>query len=166
MILSMPGQAWLFLSCVLTGAAIGVLYDFFRLIRKTVPHKPLVVQIEDVLFWVIATIGMFYFLLHRNFGEIRAFALIGALCGAVLYFTTLSRLMLPAATAIVNFLKRVIATAFRMIFMPFRMIFNFIAPPVKKFLEKRRKSLRSLSKYGKMRVRKSIRNWSIMRKKV
>jgi len=166
MILSMPGQAWLFLSTVLMGAIIGLFYDFFRIARRVASHSTLVVQLEDVLFWVITTGAVFYFMLNRNFGEIRPFSIIGVACGIMLYFATISRVVLKISVVVINFVKRVITAAVRIITLPLRLLINFFAPPVKSFFIKRRKNVRNLARYGKMRMKKHTRNWFILRKKV
>lgn len=166
MILSMPDQALLFLSTVLVGMAIGVCFDVFRVLRRVATHKSWLVQVQDILFWLVATLGMFYFLLHRNFGEIRGFALGGAAIGAVLYFCTLSKLVLKVAVTVIRFLQKVIVAAFRIISAPIRFLVRLIAPPVKKFAANRRKSLRLAARYGKMRVKKSTRNLFLFKKKV
>ena len=166
MILSMSGQAWLFFSTVGVGFAIGVFYDVFRIFRKTAPHFSLAVQLEDLFFWVAVTGAMFYFMLSQNFGEIRPFSILGAGCGVVLYFATISRWVIKFCVVIVNYLKRVFAAAFRIISLPVRFIWVWISPPIMKFSVNRRKDLRGLARYGKMHMKKSTRNWFILRKKV
>jgi len=166
MILSMSNQGWLFLSTVIVGATIGLFYDVFRILRKTTPHSTWVVQLEDILFWVIATGAMFYFMLNRNFGEIRLFALLGAACGVILYFATVSKIVLKISVTVINFLKRVIMAAIRILTLPLRFIYNLFSPPIKKFLSKRRKNLHTAARYGKIQMKKTMRNWFIMRKKV
>jgi len=166
MILSMSGQGLLFLSTVAVGAAIGLLYDFFRVFRRVATHSGWAVQLEDFLFWICATVAMFYFMLNRNFGEIRLFSMIGAACGIMLYFATISRVVLKVSVTVINFIKRVITATVRIITLPLRFIFNCIAPPAKFFLVKRRKNLHNVARYGKMQMKKTMRNWSILRKKV
>jgi len=166
MILSMPGQAWLFLSTVVAGMVIGLFYDIFRIIRKTTPHRAWVVQLEDVLFWVIATGAMFYFMLQRNFGEIRVFSLLGAAIGAVLYMATLSPVVLKVSVAVIDFVKRVVITTVNIILFPIKFLYNLIFPPIRKFLVKRRKNLRTAVSYGKIQLKKTSRNWFILRKKI
>ena len=166
MITFTSSQAWLFLSTVVVGMAIGLFYDIFRITRKVAPHTALAVHFEDAVFWMLATGGMFYFMLHRNYGEIRPFALVGATCGVALYFATISRPVLKVSVTVINFVKRVIAAAVRIILFPLRFLFNLIAPPAKKFLSKRRKNLRSVARYSKLHIRKHARNWKILRKKV
>ena len=166
MILSMSGQAWLFLSTAGVGAAIGLLYDGFRILRKTTPHFAFVVQLEDLFFWLAATGAMFYFMLSRNYGEIRPFALIGAGCGIALYFATVSPFILKFFVAVINYLKRVFAAAFRILSLPVRFIWVWVSPPIVKFINGRRKDLHGLARYGKIQMKKSARNLFILRKKV
>jgi len=166
MILSMSGQAWLFLSTVLVGMAVGFFYDCFRVLRKVVRHAAITVQLEDIIFWLAATVLVFYFMLHRNFGEIRPFAFIGIVCGAVLYFATISKVVVKVAVIVINFVKKIIATVVGIIIMPLRFIFGAISPPVKKFCVSRRKNLRSAARYGKIRMKKASRSLEILRKKV
>ena len=166
MILSMSGQAWLFFSTVGVGVAIGLLYDGFRILRKTAPHFAFAVQLEDLFFWVTATGAMFYFMLSRNFGEIRPFTLIGAGCGIVLYFATVSPFILKFSVAVITYLKRVFAAAFRILSLPVRFVWAWVSPSVIKFISGRRKDLHGLARYGKIQVKKSARNLFILRKKV
>jgi spore cortex biosynthesis protein YabQ len=166
MILSMPGQAWLFLTTVGVGAVAGLFYDFFRVLRKTAPHGRLAVQLEDLFYWLAVTVLVFYFMLHRNYGEIRLFSLLGMAVGATLYFVTVSYLIVKICVAFIEFIKKVIAAVVRLILLPFRIIIAFLAPYVKKakrFLQKR---LRSVGRYGKIKLRKAARNRAIIRKKV
>lgn len=168
MILSMSGQAWLFLFTVAFGAGIGLFFDFFRILRKTVKFLSggFAVQLEDFVFWLAVTGGMFYFMLHQSFGEIRLFSLLGAACGIALYFALLSRHVIFIFVHVIEFLKKVVYTALRIIFTPLRLLANFLVPPVKSLLQKIRSGLYRLARYGKISLRKTRRAAFILRKKV
>ena len=166
MILSMAGQAWLFLSTVLVGAAIGLVYDAFRIFRKTTPHAGIAVQFEDLLFWIGVTGLTFYYMLHRSYGEIRPFALLGIIIGVLLYFATLSRLVLIVFVAVVNYIKKVVATAIGILLIPVKFIASLLAPPIKRAYGATHKQARMVKRYGKSKIRKSARDWDILRKKV
>ena len=170
MILSMSGQAWLFLSTIIVGMSIGLFYDIFRVTRKVARHSAFAVHFQDAVFWVVATGGMFYFMLNYNFGEIRPFALIGVTCGVALYFATISRVVLKISVTVINFVKRVVIAAMRIITFPIRFLLKLVAPPIKKlvknFLVKRRKNVRTIARYSKIQMKKHARNWFILRKKV
>ena len=139
MILSMSGQAWLFLSTVAAGAVIGFVYDIFRILRKTVPHRHWLVQAEDVLYWLAVTLLMFYFMLHSNYGEIRFFAIAGAAIGALLYFCSLSPPIMKASVSTIEFLKKLILT-------PIRFAIKKIAPPAKRLARSTNRSIKVMLK--------------------
>ncbi|MCL2603567.1 MAG: spore cortex biosynthesis protein YabQ [Defluviitaleaceae bacterium] len=166
MILSMPAQAWLFVTTVMVGVAVGVFYDFFRVLRRTASHGKWAVQLEDLFFWLAVTVLVFYYMLHRNYGEIRFFALLGMGLGVVLYFVTVSRLIVKVCVAVVEYLKRVITAVVRIILLPLRLLLAFLAPPVRKAGQFVHKRLRGLKRYGRMKARKTARNWAVIRKKV
>ena len=166
MILSMTGQAWLFLSAVFVGAAIGLLYDAFRIFRKTARHSGFAVQLEDFFFWIAATGLTFYYMLHRNYGEIRPFYMVGIAIGAVLYFATISRFVLVVFVAVINYLKRVVAVVIGIVLIPIRLIVSWLAPPVSKALHTTNKQARRVKRYGKRKMQKTARDFMVIRKKV
>ena len=128
MILSVSDQAVLFMTTVAIGFMIGFVYDLFRIARKTIPHTHIMVQIEDLLFWLLVTLLMFYLMLNRNYGEIRFFSIAGAALGAVLYFCSASILVMRVSVAIISFVQKIVATVVRIVFAPVRM---FLLPPAK-----------------------------------
>ena len=166
MILSMEGQALLFLSMVLVGAAIGLLYDAFRIFRKTARHNGLAVQLEDLLFWLTATGLTFYFILHRNYGEIRPFLLLGIVIGVVLYFATVSRWVVAVMVAVVNYIKKVVKVAVRIILLPINLAIAWLSPPAKKIYVSMKKQARKVKRHGKNKLKKTARDWRVFRKKV
>jgi len=166
MINPMGAQANLFLLSLLVGAFIGILFDIFRIARKSAPHTGFLIQLEDIVFWIVATGGTFYFMLTRSNGEVRIFSLLGVVLGAIFYFATISFWVVKIFVVIINFVKKVVLTALKIIFSPIRLIYLFLSPYVKSFVVKRRKDLHLVSSYGKIKARKLARNWFIFRKKV
>ena len=166
MILSMTGQAWLFLSAVLTGAAIGLLYDVFRIFRRTARHSGFAVQLEDFFFWVAATGLTFYYMLRVNYGEIRPFYILGVAIGAVLYFVTVSRFVIMVFVAVINYMKRVVLVAVRVVLVPVRLVAGWVVPPVRKVLGVAGMYTRRVKRYGKRRIKKTARELAVLRRKV
>ena len=162
----MSRQSMLFISTVGAGAAIGVLYDVFRVLRKTAPHKNPFVQLEDLLFWLITTLLMFYFMLNTHYGEIRFYSIMGTALGMITYFATLSPWVVKIAVALVEFIKQVVATAVKIILLPINILLRLLIPPVKKLIRISRKYLHAARVYGKIKIKKTARNWFIIRKKV
>lgn len=89
MAVSVTGQMLTFLISCLVGAALGLLYDLFRIFRIIVPCSRLAVLLLDILFFILCTAATFLFLLLSNSGTVRFFILEGELLGAVLYALTL-----------------------------------------------------------------------------
>ena len=79
--ITVAGQTWLFLLSVALGAALGVCYDVFRILRIAFRHPSLAVLLEDILFSLAAAGATFAFLLTTGNGQLRAFFLIGSWWG-------------------------------------------------------------------------------------
>ena len=46
-------QAYIFLIFVINGFLIGILFDIFRILRKSFKTKDIITYIEDILFWIL-----------------------------------------------------------------------------------------------------------------
>ncbi len=69
------------LSCLL-GAALGVVYDFLRVLRNTVSHNKVAVFVEDFLYTLFFGVCFFIFATDLTRG-IRAFVLVGMFSGCL-----------------------------------------------------------------------------------
>lgn len=156
MILSMSGQGLLFLTTVAAGFAIGFVYDIFRIVRKTVPHSHLMVQVEDVLYWVAVSLLMFYFMLHRNYGEIRFFSIAGAALGMILYFYSVSVIVMKVSVAVIGFMQKVILAVVGILLAPFKWLVNIMGPPCRWLLRWMRVQAGGKSRYIKRRYREAF----------
>ena len=172
MILSVSEQAWLFLSACAAGFVIGFVYDAFRIIRIAITHPSFLIQLEDILYWVLASAGMFIFLQYTTGGEVRAYSIFGAGLGALLYFLTLSVVIMAVSAAIISFIKKVLEAAIAVILVPVRLVIHILDVPygiVKRFfyLAKRpcKKLLQNSLTYAKIKRRKLTRDVSIIFRK-
>jgi spore cortex biosynthesis protein YabQ len=92
------------------GIAAGVLYDVFRIIRRTFGSALLTAAL-DLLFWLAASVGALCFMLAVTGGRLRVFAALGSALGAVFYFLMLSEVVLRIGMAVMNILKKLLAYA-------------------------------------------------------
>ena len=129
MILSVSEQARLFLLACAAGFAIGFVYDIFRLVRVAIPHPTVLIQLEDVAYWLLAVGGMFIFLQHTMDGEVRVYSIFGAFLGALIYFLTLSVVIMAVSTAIINFIKKALTVLLNVVLIPLRLILHVVAIP-------------------------------------
>ena len=76
---------------VAAGFAYAWVYDNLRLFRRLIKHGRILVDIEDLLYWVWCFVTSFVLLYYVNQGVIRAFAVVGAGAGMYLYYLTIGR---------------------------------------------------------------------------
>ncbi len=172
MILSLTGQARLFLATVIIGFCIGAIYDLLRVFRIIVPHKNFLVQLEDLFYWIFVTGLMFYVMLNKNYGEIRAFSIVGALLGMTVYFLTVSKILIKIVVAVVRFILKIIETMIRIILFPLRLIYNLFKTPalycqskIKLALKSVKKLLHKTRNYAKIKKQTAVRDIKIIVKK-
>lgn len=99
------------------GVLLAFLYDLFRLKRRIVRTKPAFVHIEDILYWLCATIILFLFSYALSSGETRAYFYMGSFLGGTVYFSLFSHPVLWALTTVI-----------RILLWPFREILKFLKP--------------------------------------
>ncbi len=73
-----------------SGIFITFIYDTLRILRRVVPHKELLVSLEDLLFWIFCAVHIFQLMHRESNGSLRWFAVMGALAGMLLYKKTIS----------------------------------------------------------------------------
>lgn len=125
-------QAFLFLVFSITGVILGILFDFFRAIRKTFKTSDFLTCIEDVIYWLIAGIIILYNIYFFNNGEIRIFMIIGIIMGALIYTLTLSSIfikinsfILQKAKFIINFISKIFKISIKITIKIVKKLINF-----------------------------------------
>lgn len=173
MIVSISEQTNIFLVAVLTGIVIGIFYDVLRIIRKIIPHPYFLVQLEDLLYWIIISGFMFLVLFTKNYGEIRGFVLLGALLGNMIYFFTISIMIMKFSDWIISWIKKFIHALIKIIFIPINLIakimyypFKWVSYPVKKLNIKTKRIIYKSKNKVKRKTRKIFKEINIMCKKV
>lgn len=108
----------LFGICMVLGASLAFVYDVVRILRMLIPHKDIVVDIEDLVFWVFTAWKVFSTLVVYNHGTLRAYAFLGMFLGVVIYAMTLSKLIIFIVGKIVPYWKK----CFSILFYPLGII--------------------------------------------
>ena len=133
-------QAYLFLIFILNGILIGLLFDFFRILRKSFKTKDIITYIQDIIFWILTGFIILYSTFTFNNGEIRIFMFIAILLGIIFYMTLISSYVIKINAAIINFIKNMIAKIINIILMPFKWIYSFLQIKLKNNKEKYEKT--------------------------
>lgn len=111
-------QTSLFLIFTIDGVLIGIIFDIFRILRKTIKTSDFVTYIEDFLFWIITSIILFYSIFTYNNGELRFFMFLAVILGFVLYICTISSYLIKINVKIINVIKRIFLKLFEIIYKP------------------------------------------------
>ena len=102
-------QAYLFLLFILNGMIIGLLFDIFRIFRKSFKTNDFIIYIEDILFWILAGISIIFFMYKFAGGNLRLFMLMGLIIGGIIYIISFSRIIINVSMIIINnILKQII----------------------------------------------------------
>lgn len=157
----MENQAYLFFIFILNGFLIGILFDIFRIIRKSFKTADLVTYIEDFLFWIISGTIVLYSIFKFNNGELRGFIFLGIILGALIYILVFSKTFIKINLYIINFIKKIVIYT---LIIPIKFLYKiikklFIKPIVVTVI-----NLRKTMSYFKIKLEK-LRNKSIKKTK-
>ena len=114
----MPREVWSFLEAC---------YDVFRILRLAFPNGRILIFLEDLLYFAVAAVASFSFIVLANGGLLRAFILIGELLGAILYFFSLSLLIMGAAKQIIRAIHALFRFLFRLTLLPLLRLGKWLA---------------------------------------
>ena len=132
-------QADLFIVFSLTGIGLGVLFDFFRALRKTFKTPDLITYLEDLIYWMLAGIIILYNIWFFNDGEIRIYMILGILIGSLIYTLTLSIIFIKVNYFIMSKIKIILTFICKIFKISIKFINNILNKLKKliKFKEKK-----------------------------
>ena len=130
-------QAQTFTFTLLTGAFLGILFDFYRVVRSVLRPRGAVTALGDLLYWLVATAVVLLSLLMCNWLELRLYVFLGLVSGALAYYRMLSRYMmyllirvLGALGRLIGWIRQIIAYA---ILRPVAFVLRLLILPFVKF---------------------------------
>ena len=129
-------QAYLFLVFSMTGVAIGVLFDFFRILRRSIKTSNIITYIEDVLFWILTGLLVLYNIWYFNNGEIRIFMFFGIILGVLIYMSTLSSILIKIFSKILQTIIKILEVPFKTIIAIFKRVITAFVTIYTKFTKK------------------------------
>lgn len=128
-------QAYIFLIFTINGFVIGILFDIFRILRKSFKTKDFITYLQDILFWILTGFILLYSIFTFNNGEIRLYMFLGVFIGCLLYMTTLSSYFIKINVKIVTTIKNIILKIVNVLMIPFKIFvkpIKFITINIKK----------------------------------
>lgn len=119
-------QLQLFFIFLINGLLIGLLFDFFRILRKAMKTADFITYIEDALFWILTGFIILYSIFTYNNGEIRLFMFMAIILGILIYLAFISKMILNISLGIINVIKKILSTIFSIIKIPFHFFMKMI----------------------------------------
>ena len=111
-----------FIYFIITGMLLSIVFDIFRILRRSFKTSDIVTNIEDVIFGIITGIIILSSIFLFNNGELRLYIFLGILTGIIFYMLFISKYFIKLNVSIINFIKKIII----LITKPFIILFKFI----------------------------------------
>jgi len=115
-------QEIVFLAALIGGFFLGILWDFYRLLRHYIPLSKLGTALGDIVYWIISLILGLNIIIKISWGNIRLFILIAFLLGALLYFYIFSGIILGLCISLIDFVIQAIKKAYNIIIFPIKFL--------------------------------------------
>ena len=125
-------QFYSFIFFIGIGILIVLIFDIFRILRKSFKTSDHITIIEDVIFVIITGFILLYSIFLFNNGTLRFYIILGIAIGAILYISTISKIFIKVNVAIISFIKNMLIKILKIISYPFIIIFKFLR---RKFLK-------------------------------
>lgn len=129
------------------GCIYCVFYDILRVIRFATRPKALVVFLQDIFYFLVISFVTFLFLLSLTNGEIRAYIIFGIALGFIIWYYTISKILLRAFKYIIGRLITIFAwlnNKFERILTGFEKFISKFVVNIEKFFKKVLKKARDL----------------------
>lgn len=121
MLLEINMQFNIVIYSIIAGIITGILFDIYRIIRD-LNSKKVIAMIEDILFWVLAGMIVFTFLLYTNYAFLTPYVYIFIIISLSFYFKFISRYFYNTEKVIVSTICRIIRVAIKNLIYPLKFI--------------------------------------------
>lgn len=153
-------QLYSFAIFILVGFLIGLLFDMFRISRRTFKTSDIVTCLEDVLFWILTGLLILFSIFKFNNGNIRVYIILGIFIGLALYMLVFSKIVINTLVKIVLIVKQIISFIIKVILYPINLIlkiFKIATKPIKKLLKNLTNILKKVPKISKKQNKSKYR---------
>ena len=106
---------------IIIGIILSIIFDIFRILRRTIKTSDIVTNIQDVLFCVITGVIILFSIFYFNNGELRFYIFLGVIIGITFYMLFISKYFIKINVIIINFIKKILY----LLIKPFIFILNF-----------------------------------------
>lgn len=119
-------QMYLFFIFILIGGIVGIIFDFFRILRKSFKTRDTVTYIEDTFLCIFVGIIILFSIFIFASGEIRFFIFLGIIIGIFIYMIAISSAFIKLNVYILEKIKKIICTTFKVIVIPAKYLIKIL----------------------------------------
>lgn len=127
-------QLYSFAIFILVGFLIGLLFDMFRISRRTFKTSDILTALEDILFWILTGLLIIFSIFKFNNGDIRVYIILAIFIGITLYMLVFSKIVINSLVKIVTIIKKIVSHIIKILLYPINLIIKvlkFITKPIK-----------------------------------
>ena len=122
MVIPLMMQAKLVCYSILAGVLTGFIFDFYRTFRGFENIHKFLMILEDILFWILASIIIFIFLLYTNQAVVGVYVYIWMALGIYLYMKLISKGFTKVQYVLICNISKLIRIIINIGIYPFRII--------------------------------------------
>lgn len=127
---TVQNEAIFFLACIVSGALIAFLYDIVRISRRLISVSDPIVNAQDIVFFALAALVLFYTAFTKNSGEVRLQGFLGGAIGVFGYAFLVRNRFVNLGEAVLKWLIKFIIWLLSTVAFPLRIIFRALKKPV------------------------------------
>lgn len=147
-------QAYIFGIFVLVGLLIGILFDVFRILRKSFKTPDIITYLQDILFWLLTGSFILFAIFKFNSGELRAYLFFGIAIGIILYILIFSKIFIYVNVTIINWIKNILHIILNIFIFPLKILRKILLKPISFiFINFRRKITTIFKKMSKFKFK-------------
>lgn len=158
-------QSFVFSYSVYGGILIGIIYDIYGVFRGRKRNDKLITSFWDIMFIISVFLIIVWAIFSSNYGDIRAYVLIGFVVGFYLYERLLGRIAAALLQFIIRRLVYFVKTTNNMAAMPLRIVFSLGRRGMERlavFLGKKKKRLKNVSKLPKLIIEDTKKHYRLV----
>lgn len=119
----MQNQVYTFFIFILNGLLIGILFDTFRILRKSFKFSNIITNLQDIIFWILSGLILIYSIFEFTDGELRLYIFLGILLGFIAYLLIFSKIYIKVCVNIILFIKKIL---YYSIILPIKFILKIL----------------------------------------
>ena len=128
-----------FLHSVLMGLVITFAYDWILIFRRLLKHGRILMSVEDLIYWFVCGISVFYMLYRENSGVLRWFAVVGAALGMLFYKIIIKNRFVNIMSTYIHKIMWFILRVIQIVLKPIKCLFSAVRRFVRFLLRKFKK---------------------------